>query len=64
MDWAGLVNVGIGKLGLQPTEFWALSPIELQVMLGLQDTMMPMQRSRMAALLDAYPDKKEGTADG
>ena len=40
MDWPGLLRVGIGParlggLGLTPAEFWALTPAELALMLGI-----------------------------
>ncbi|MFO8127672.1 phage tail assembly chaperone, partial [Yoonia sp.] len=34
MDWAGLMRAGLHQLRLPPREFWALTPAELQIMLG------------------------------
>ena len=55
-DWPGLMWAGLHGLGLTPAEFWALSPAELQVMLGQGDIARPMGRVRLDELLAAYPD--------
>mgnify|MGYP003654996410 FL=1 len=56
MDWPSLMRAGLHGLGLRPSEFWALTPAELQVMLGLDEKLMPMARDRLAELQRAYPD--------
>ena len=56
MDWPNLMRAGLHGLGLRPVEFWALTPAELQVMLGLDEKLMPMARDRLAELQRAYPD--------
>ncbi|MDH4538959.1 phage tail assembly chaperone [Sulfitobacter faviae] len=33
-DWPALLRVGLSRLGLLPDQFWALTPAELQLMLG------------------------------
>jgi uncharacterized phage protein (TIGR02216 family) len=55
-DWAALMRAGIGRLGLRPAEFWALTPAELAVMLGTGSGRAPMGRARLDALMAAYPD--------
>jgi uncharacterized phage protein (TIGR02216 family) len=55
-DWAALMRAGIGRLGLRPAEFWALTPAELAVMLGAGAGRAPMGRARLDALMAAYPD--------
>ncbi|MEM9785023.1 MAG: rcc01693 family protein [Pseudomonadota bacterium] len=64
MDWAGLMRAGLGGLHLRPAEFWALTPIELQMMLGLSGNEAPMGRGRLDALLQAFPDKPKDENDG
>ena len=56
MDWANLLRVGLHRLQLQPDAFWRLTPVELQMMLGLEDSLLPMGRARLDELQAAYPD--------
>lgn len=61
LDWAGLSRMGMGParqggLGLTPTEFWALTPAELALMLGLEAGAAAMTRDRLAELRARYPD--------
>lgn len=64
MDWAGLMRAGLGGLRLQPSEFWALTPIELQMMLGFSGREAPMGRGQLDALLHAFPDEQKDIGDG
>ena len=57
MDWAGLLRRGLLDLRLRPAEFWALTPVELMVMLGLEQAAPPLTRARLAELAAAYPDR-------
>lgn len=59
LDWPALMQAGLHGLRLRPAEFWALTPAELQLMLGRQAVETPMGRAALAALQDAYPDTKE-----
>jgi len=59
MDWRGLMQAGIGGLRLTPAAFWALTPVELQVMLGLTGSAAPLLRSGLDELLAAYPDDEK-----
>jgi len=64
IDWAGLLRVGLarpeaGGLGLTPAQFWALSPVELKLMLGLTEAEVPMGRARLTELLAQFPDDFE-----
>ena len=61
LDWAGLMRAGLHGLGLRPAEFWALTPVELQLMLGRDGAAAPLARDRLEELLRAYPDAKGGT---
>ena len=59
LDWHGLMRAGMHGLGLRPGEFWALTPVELAVMLGREGG--GMGRARLEELAAMYPD---GGADG
>jgi uncharacterized phage protein (TIGR02216 family) len=63
-DWPALLRVGLSRLGLRPAEFWALTPAELQLMLGPPAEAPPLLSQGLAALMAAYPDKKRGAEDG
>lgn len=56
MDWPSLMRAGLHDLRLRPDQFWALTPAELQIMLGLDQRLMPMARDQFDALLAQYPD--------
>lgn len=64
MDWPGLMRAGLHDLRLPPDVFWALTPAELQLMLGLTKSAVPMGRDQLKALQDAYPDTKKDLEDG
>ncbi len=63
IDWAGLMRAGLQGLGLAPEAFWRLSPIELRIMLGADNTAPPLTRARLAELAAAYPDAGKGRND-
>lgn len=62
LDWPGLLRMGIGParlggLGLTPAAFWALTPAELALMLGIEPGKGgAMTRDRLAKLAARYPD--------
>lgn len=58
-DWPELMRAGLYGLRLKPDEFWALTPVELQLMLGSGSGAAPMLSDGLAALMAAYPDKKK-----
>ena len=60
MDWAGLLRLGLGRLHLRPAEFWALKPVELLLMLGIEAGDGPLTRARLADLAAAFPDDLKG----
>ncbi len=64
MDWHGLLQAGLIQLRLSPADFWALTPAELQIMLGLEHRIAPMGRDRLDALASAFPDVSEDPSDG
>lgn len=59
IDWPGLMRAGLGRLGLRPAEFWALTPAELMLMLGIGGASAPMGRAGFEALARRHPDKGE-----
>ena len=68
-DWPGLMRAGLRHLGLKPAEFWALSPVELMLMLGLEGGPPAMGRARLEELARSYPDtsdapRAQGENDG
>ncbi|WP_120500963.1 rcc01693 family protein [Roseovarius sp. EL26] len=58
-DWPVLMQAGLRGLRLSPAEFWALTPAELQLMLGAGDGAAPLRRAGLDALLQRYPDREE-----
>lgn len=63
LDWPGLMRAGLTGLGLKPWEFWALTPAELALMLGIETggSGQGMTRARLDALLARFPDGARGT---
>ncbi|MDB6178033.1 phage tail assembly chaperone [Paracoccus sp. Z330] len=57
IDWAGLMRAGLRGLRLHPDQFWSLTPAELALMLGVEEGMSGMTRSRLAALSQKFPDR-------
>ncbi|WP_438667771.1 rcc01693 family protein [Pseudogemmobacter sonorensis] len=64
IDWPGLVRAGLHRLGLAPGAFWALTPVELKIMLGADQAAAPLTRARLAELAAAFPDAMKGADDG
>lgn len=63
LDWRGLMRAGLHGLHLTPAQFWALTPIELQIMLGLSQGSAPMGQARFAELQRAFPDAEKGKCE-
>ncbi len=63
VDWPALMRAGIRGLGLRPAEFWALTPAELELMLGRPAGVAPLKRARLDELLAAYPDTNGDPSD-
>lgn len=57
-DWPGLMRAGLHGLGLRPAEFWALTPAELRLMLGVGGDGAAMGRARLEELAAAFPDRR------
>lgn len=64
IDWAGLMRVGIGQLGLAPQVFWHLTPAELRILAGPDQLgPVPFTQARLDALVQAFPDRMKGDGD-
>lgn len=55
-NWPALLRAGLGQLHLKPQEFWALTPVELMLMLGGAPGCGPMDRRALDALCQRFPD--------
>jgi len=64
LDWRAMMRSGLHDLGLRPREFWALTPVELLLMLGLDQREPALGRSRLEQLQAAFPDDPKGMTDG
>lgn len=60
LDWPGLIHAGLHGLRLAPDQFWALTPGELQVMLGRGAVRSALLSDGLASLMARFPDEKEG----
>jgi len=58
LDWPALCALGMSRLRLQPHEFWALTPAELQL---LADPGRPsaMNKGGLSALMQRFPDSSK-----
>ena len=64
LDWPGLMRVGLKGLGLQPAQFWALTPVELMILLGADGAAdAPLGRARLEELVRQFPDRTEEISD-
>ncbi len=63
IDWGALMRAGIGGLRLAPETFWALTPFECALLLGMAAA-APMGRGELAALMARWPDARGGPTDG
>jgi uncharacterized phage protein (TIGR02216 family) len=57
------MRAGLQGLKLEPRHFWALTPAELQLMLGATGGQAPLLKKGLDALMNAYPDKKKDRFD-
>ncbi|TQM94290.1 rcc01693 family protein [Roseinatronobacter monicus] len=61
LDWPALMRLGLRELRLTPRDFWALTPVELMIMAGLEGAPGPLTRARLNELAARYPDTVKGT---
>ena len=64
IDWRGLMQSGLHGLGLEPAVFWRLTPVELRIMLGREQSLPPLTRARLAELAAAFPDARKDQGNG
>lgn len=64
VNWPALMRAGMRGLGLRPAEFWALTPAELELMLGKPGGVAPLMRGRLDELMRAFPDPEGPDQDG
>ncbi|WP_051909565.1 rcc01693 family protein [Paenirhodobacter enshiensis] len=64
LDWPGLMRAGMRGLGLRPAEFWALTPAELALMLGVEASNPPLTRARLREMAARWPDRGTEPAPG
>ena len=57
-DWPALQRAGLRGLRLSPAAFWALTPAEFRLLMGIDAGQAPMSRASLDALAAAYPDKE------
>lgn len=55
-DWPALMRAGLHELRLSPEVFWALTPCELETMLGRTGRPPALSRARFEAMAAAFPD--------
>ena len=63
-DWPALMRAGQRGLRLSPREFWALTPAEFLLLLGHGHGDAPVNRARLMALEENFPDFERGCDDG
>ena len=60
LDWPELMRLGLGRLGLAPDVFWAMTPAELTRALEGAGILVPegarMTRATLEDLMAEYPD--------
>lgn len=56
LPWRALMRLGLGVLRLSPTEFWAMTPVELAAAAGLGAAPDRLTPADLDALLARYPD--------
>jgi uncharacterized phage protein (TIGR02216 family) len=62
-DWSGLLKIALTGLRLTPAQFWALTPVELSLMLGTENVRPPIDRASLEALARRFPDATKGSLD-
>lgn len=59
-NWPALMRAALHGARLKPWEFWALTPAELELMLGPRAGTAPLGRGRLEDLMRAFPDEGAG----
>ncbi|MEO0357135.1 MAG: rcc01693 family protein [Pseudomonadota bacterium] len=63
LAWSDMLRLGLSHLRLTPAQFWALTPAELMLMLGLTPGSGALTRDGLANLMAAYPDQTKENKD-
>lgn len=64
-NWPDLMKIGLHQLGLRPDEFWALTPVELLLMVGaVKPAQQMLTRQGLDALCALYPDTQNRRSAG
>jgi len=58
-DWPAMMRAAFQGLRLRPDEFWALTPAEFLMMLGIDGGSPALTRDRLAELSEKYPDSQK-----
>lgn len=54
--WAGLMRLGLLRLGLAPAVFWDLTPAELMLLAGADEAPWSITRAAFEELAARFPD--------
>ncbi len=54
LNWIHMMKAGLRGAGLQPEQFWALTPYELSIILGVEGQDPPLTRARLMELDAAH----------
>lgn len=58
LDWAEIIQIGLGEMNLKPSTLWSLSPVEFWIMAGLiQKSQSPCLLKHLNALQQKFPDR-------
>ncbi len=53
--WARLMQLGLGRLKLSPSEFWRSTPREIAAAFGTSS--QPMLRQKLNEMMERFPDE-------
>jgi len=59
LAWGDMLRLGLHQLQLKPAEFWALTPVEFLMMLGLSDGPSALTRDGLTRLMAQFPDEEK-----
>ncbi|MEM9434925.1 MAG: phage tail assembly chaperone [Pseudomonadota bacterium] len=59
-DWPNLLKMGVREAGLKPNEFWALTPAEVTLLLGLDAVEKPLNRARLEEMDRLFAGQSKG----
>ena len=62
LDWGGLLKAAAAR-GIRPAEMWAMTPVELLIVLGRAGGPAAMGRARLEELAATWPDRPKEKAD-